>query len=53
MPPKKQSLSTLDNHLHFNSKATSIPRVHSLRKITEDRPTFRPDIHELPFEIYP
>jgi hypothetical protein len=39
-----QLLTNDHAHLQFSNRPT-IPRVHSLRKVTSNEPTFTPDIH--------
>lgn len=59
MNPKRDSqlqpgshLLHQDRHLQFATQQAVIKRVHSLRKV-ETSPSFTPQIHELPFQIYP
>ena len=41
------------DRIHFTTHQNSIKRVQSLRKVEPEKPNFTPDIHEIPFKIYP
>lgn len=40
-------------HLTFSSHQPAIKRMHSLRKVETSYPTHIPEIHSLPFQLYP
>jgi hypothetical protein len=42
-----------NRHLAFSTQQTAIKKVQSLRKVDTYHPTHTPEIHELPFELYP
>lgn len=42
-----------NRHLAFSSQQTAMKKVHSLRKVETYHPTHTPEIHALPFELYP
>ena len=41
------------HHLHFTPTIPTIARAHSLSKVPLEQPTFTPNIHDIPFHIYP
>jgi hypothetical protein len=42
-----------NRHIAFSSQQAAIKKVHSLRKVETYHPTHTPEIHQLPFELYP
>ena len=41
------------HHLSFTPHQSTVHRAHSLSKLQSQKPTFTPEIHDLPFKVYP